>query len=192
MSQATSGEKTRGSTPDWPAASQSAPYAVLPPWRLTSELQPLSSSSERCRPEEVSANQACMAEPLATRENQVIPTLFLMTSPSATSVTMIHRPNNWRYFRFVSGRRARPRFICQRFGPANGPSRPESWAEWPRGNELCRCERCGKAPVHLLTLPPCFADEARQLAPNARTPKLRASVPQLWRCQVCQRVNSAA
>jgi hypothetical protein len=39
MSQATSGEKTRGSTPDWPAASQSAPYAVLPPWRLTSELQ---------------------------------------------------------------------------------------------------------------------------------------------------------
>ena len=39
MSQATSGEKTRGSTPDWPAASQSTPYAVLPPWRLTSELQ---------------------------------------------------------------------------------------------------------------------------------------------------------
>jgi hypothetical protein len=41
MSQATSGEKTRGSMPDWPAASQLAPYAVLPPWRLTSELQPL-------------------------------------------------------------------------------------------------------------------------------------------------------
>jgi hypothetical protein len=62
MSQATSGEKTRGSMPDWPAASQLAPYAVLPPWRLTSELQ-----RERGRP----ATSAYQPRPHSLQRNRV-------------------------------------------------------------------------------------------------------------------------